>query len=132
MAVGRGGEFFEDLPPPISRLVAVHGQLERGFAARAAPHGGAREEPPAQRAQLAAFELAEAPLEQHAEVAGRDGEVVQRLGRPKTPAAQPADAKLRTQFLDPVLPAPSGAALRAKAPPFGYLAPLGSMSARPL
>ena len=25
-----------------------------------------------------------------------------------------------------VLPAPSGAALRAKAPPFGYLAPLGS------
>ena len=27
------------------------------------------------------------------------------------------------------LPAPSGAALRAKAPPFGYLAPLGSASA---
>ena len=25
-----------------------------------------------------------------------------------------------------VLPAPAGAALRAKAPPFGYLAPLGS------
>jgi len=33
-------------------------------------------------------------------------------------------------FLDPVLPAPSGAALRAKAPPFGFLAPLDSMSPR--
>ena len=31
--------------------------------------------------------------------------------------------------LDIHLPAPSGAALRAKAPPFGYLAPLGSASA---
>jgi len=29
------------------------------------------------------------------------------------------------------LPAPSGAALRAKAPPFGYLAPLGSRDSRP-
>ena len=39
-------------------------------------------------------------------------------------------APLVFEFVRDVLPAPSGAALRAKAPPFGYLAPLGSASAR--
>ena len=41
-----------------------------------------------------------------------------------------APAPLVLEFVADVLPAPSGAALRAKAPPFGYLAPLGSASAR--
>ena len=132
MAVGRSGEFFEDLHPPTPGFLAADGEFEGGFATGAAPHGGAREEPPAQGAQFAAFELAESPLEQCAEVVGGDGQVVQRLGRPEATAAQTPDAKLRSQFLDPVLPAPSGAALRAKAPPFGYFAPLSSMSARPL
>ena len=132
MAVGWCGQFCEDLPPPIARFRAMHGQAQGRLAAGAAPDGGAPKEPPAQGAQFAAFELAEPALQEHAEVVGGDRQMVQRLGRPEALAAQPFDAELRAQFLDPILPAPSGAALRAKAPPFGYLAPLGSMSARPL
>ncbi len=44
MAVGRSGEFFEDLQPPTPGFLAADGELERGFAAGAAPDGGAGEE----------------------------------------------------------------------------------------
>ena len=71
MAVGRSREFFEDLQPPGPGFFAAHGQFERGFAARAAPHGGAREQPPAQRAQLAALKLAQPISFGSASAAGR-------------------------------------------------------------
>ena len=53
MAVGRSGEFFEDLHPPVPGFFATDGELERGFAAGAAPDRGAREEPLAEYTYIA-------------------------------------------------------------------------------
>lgn len=56
------------------------------------------------------------------------------VARPPTSLFPPSCAvreHVHPLFLDPVMPAPSGASFRAKAPAFGYLAALDSTSPRP-
>lgn len=52
MPVGRGGQFGEQLHPPVAGVAAAHGELQGGFALGAAEDGGAGEQAPAQGDQL--------------------------------------------------------------------------------
>jgi hypothetical protein len=102
MAVGRGGEFGQHFPPPVAIGGPTHGQFERGFATRPAPDCGPAKQPPAQRVQFAFLQLSQSPLEQHAKVVSGNGQMVQGFRAPEVFHAQPLDAKLPAQFLDPV------------------------------
>ena len=103
MAVGWSGEFGQDFPPPMAISLALHRQFQRGFAARSAPHRRPPKESPAQGVQLALLQLPQPPLQQHAQVVSRDGQVMQRLRSPKVLHTQPLDSELFAQLLDPVL-----------------------------
>ena len=78
------------------------GELEGGAALGAAEDGGPAEEPEAQRLPFDFLGWAEVALEEHAKVAGRNGELAGRFGGPKLPAAKALEPKLTGQFLDPV------------------------------
>ena len=104
MAVGQSGEFGQDIVPPVSMSLAPHRQLERGFASRPAPHRRPAKQAPAQSVQFAFFQLAQAPLQQHAQVVGGDGQMMHRLGAPEIahaqPFARPCAIKTRIQSND--------------------------------
>jgi hypothetical protein len=91
MAMGQGRQFVQDFAPPVSTLFSTHGQFERRFAPGKAPHRRRPKEPPAQGVQLAFLQLAQSPLQQHAQVAGREGHVMHRLRAPELVHAQPID-----------------------------------------
>ncbi len=121
---------FPDLLPPTA-FGRGDAELEGGHALGAADDPGAVEEPVAQRADAQALQPPEVAAEEQGEVVGEDAQRERGFGGEELLAAQAGQAEAAAQFFDDALPAPSGAALRAKAPPFGYLAPLGSMPARP-
>ena len=66
IAVGRSREFSEDLPPPGAMVFSAHSQAQGGFAFGSTPNRCPGEKPPAQGVQLAFFDLAQAPLQEHA------------------------------------------------------------------
>lgn len=99
MAVGWCREFLQHLAPPVAIGRSVHGQLERGFAAGFAPYRRPAKQPPAQRVQLAFLQLPQAALQQHAQVVGGDGQMMQRLRAPEAVHAQPFDSELSARPL---------------------------------
>ena len=101
MAVGKRGEFFQHFPPPVAIGDATDGQFERGFAARPAPYRCPPKQSPAQGVQLAFFQLSQSSLQEHTEVVSGDRQMVQGFRAPEVFHAQPFDAKLAAQFLDP-------------------------------
>ena len=102
MAVGQGGEFLEEPNPPVAGRLPFDGELEGRFALSAAEYRRAREEPPAERHQLALAELAEPALQQHTQIVGGDRQVTRRLRRPEFLATQALDAELAAQLLDAI------------------------------
>ena len=107
MAVWRRGEFGQHFPPPVAVGSSVDGQFERGFAAgqfqtAARPNNRQRRVP-----TPAFFQLAQSPLQQHAQVVSGDGQMVQGFRAPEVFHAQPLDPELSAQFLDPVSSPPA-------------------------
>lgn len=105
MAVGERGELPQHFPPPVAVGGTPHRQFEPGFAAGSAPDGGASEPSTAEGVQLAFFQLAHSPLQQHAEVVGGNGQMMQRLRAPEVVHAQPFDPELPARCSTAALPA---------------------------
>ena len=79
----------------------LDGEFEVGFALRPAPDRSPTEEPPAEGLKLAMLELSQAALQEHTQIVGDDGQVVDGLGGREGVAGEALDAKLVAQ-----LPAP--------------------------